>query len=147
MKTLLIVTLLMMYLTPSVQTSDLSIDPTDTSFDLITAPFCYTKGSGMFTVVIANPYHAVNVTPTDGAYLYDQGDTSYGSGYNLGDGNYVTYVGLYETQGMQICNVVVNLPKTGHVYLTAFEFDFDFETEEAEFLTSVSSSNTAHLSY
>lgn len=54
-----------------------------------------TKGSGTHRLIVARASGAVNATPTDGVTY--TGNSTFGSGSQIGSGNYVIYVGTEDT--------------------------------------------------
>jgi hypothetical protein len=103
--------------------------------------YCYAKGNGEFRMIIANPDHAVDILPTDGAFVYYDGAGSYANGYDLGNGNKILWIDFNESAD---CNFLCDLPQFP-VYVRIVEFNYDFDNDYAYFLTSVATNNPVAL--
>lgn len=72
---------------PTIQSSGLSVSPVNCSDLHLT----FTRGNGAYRMIVARENAAVNVVPLDGSTY--NANSVFGSGTNMGNGNYVVYDG------------------------------------------------------
>ncbi|MBE9466928.1 MAG: fibronectin type III domain-containing protein [Bacteroidetes bacterium] len=98
---------------PTIQSHDIIFSNIDTTS--ITAS--WTNGNGAYRIVVAHEASAVSQIPTDNTHYY--GNSIFGSGFDLGDNNYVVY------QGSDDNVTVTGLKNYTKYYFQIFDYNDD----------------------
>ncbi len=104
---------------PTEQAHDLSFGNATTfnSFEL-----AFTRGNGNNLIIIARYDSPVNVDPVDGL-LYN-GNTVFGLGQNLGNGNFVVYSGSHSSEpGEDASIIITGIEPNKRVHFAIFEYN------------------------